>query len=102
MTKHTDGPWKLETNRVLGANNEVVVELHYPINPNDVNDELACNARLIAQSPKMLELLKELNSFVINIGLDDIAKNGFRHEMADSYQKMISKIQDLIISVEES
>jgi hypothetical protein len=64
--KHTPGPWKNERLDNYGKPYSTLYEAHIDLGPCMIwcpvgNEEQEANAALIADAPKMLELLRELH-----------------------------------------
>ena len=56
MSKHTPGPWSCFNDEVLDANGRVIA--HILTSQYEVGANVACDARLIAAAPDLLEALE--------------------------------------------
>lgn len=72
-SKHAPGPWSIDTeyNTIIDVDESDVVQLY----PEDVSDEAAANARLIAAAPELLEALKSLNERLTDLNSRGLLPN---------------------------
>jgi hypothetical protein len=68
MAAHTPGPWHVDGSSVTGADGHRVADVRDSVYAKGVTRDRDANARLIAEAPAMLDVLR---AFVDTLGPDD-------------------------------
>ena len=88
-SKHTPGEWRAESDGlIVSVNDEYVIARIEKYSDQAPRDQREANARLIADAPKMYELLKAVEY----LGLDSSPKDERDEKIAEDTYKSIKAI----------